>query len=39
MKTRTKIAIAVVAVLIVGLWYWFRPDRLFSNVRVDEAMT
>jgi Electron transfer DM13 len=38
MKTWKKVAIAVVVVLIVGLWYWFRPDRLFSNVRVDEAM-
>ena len=38
MKTWMKVAIAVVLVLIVGLWYWFRPDRLFSNVRVDEAM-
>jgi hypothetical protein len=39
MKTWMKVAIAVVVVLIVGwLWYWFRPDRLFSNVRVDEAM-
>src|SRR6202046_997280 len=38
MKTWMKIALAVVVVLIVGLWYWFRPDRLFSNVRVDEAM-
>jgi len=38
MKTWKKVAIAVVVALIVGLWYWFRPDRLFSNVRVDEAM-
>jgi hypothetical protein len=38
MKTWMKVAVAVVVVLIVGLWYWFRPDRLFSNVRVDEAM-
>lgn len=38
MKTWKKAAIAVALVLIVGLWYWFRPDRLFTNVRVDEAM-
>ena len=38
MKTWMKAAIAVVVVLIVGLLYWFRPDRLFTNVRVDEAM-
>jgi hypothetical protein len=38
MKPWMKVAIAVVVVLIVGLGYWFRPDRLFSNVRVDEAM-
>jgi Electron transfer DM13 len=37
MKPWIKVAIAVVVVLIVGLWYWFRPDRLFSSVRVDEA--
>ena len=38
MKAWKKAAIAVVLVLIFGLWYWFRPDRLFTNVRVDEAM-
>jgi hypothetical protein len=38
MKAWKKAAIAVVIVLIFGLWYWFRPDRLFTNVRVDEAM-
>jgi hypothetical protein len=38
MKTWIKVAVAVVVVLIVGLWYWFRPDRLFTNVRINEAM-
>ena len=38
MNTWMKVAIVVVVVLIIGLWYWFRPDRLFTNVRVDEAM-
>jgi hypothetical protein len=38
MKTWKKVAIVVVLVLIVGLWYWFRPDRLYTNIRVDEAM-
>jgi len=38
MKTWMKVAIAVVLVLILGLFYWFRPDRLFTNVRVDEVM-
>ena len=38
MKTWKKVAIAVILVLLVGLGYWFRPDRLFTNVRVNEAM-
>jgi hypothetical protein len=38
MKTWIRVAGAVVVVLIVGLWYWFRPDRLFTNVRINEAM-
>jgi Electron transfer DM13 len=38
MKTWKKVAIAVVAVGLLAVWYWFRPDRLFSNVKVNEAM-
>src|SRR3984885_11493730 len=38
MKKWMKVAVAVGGLLIVGLWYWFRPDRLFTNVGVDEAM-
>jgi len=38
MKTWMKVALAVVLVAVIALWYWFRPDRLFSNVRVNEEM-
>ena len=38
MKTWKKVAIAVVAAALVSVWYWFRPDRLVTNVRVNEGM-
>jgi hypothetical protein len=38
MKTWMKVAIAVIVVAAIAVWYWFRPDRLFTNVRVDEGM-
>ena len=38
MKTWKKVAIAVVAVALVAVWYWFRPDRLVTNVRVNDGM-
>ncbi len=38
MKTWKKVTIAVVAVALVAAWYWFRPDRLVTNVRVNEGM-
>ena len=38
MKTWKKVAIAVVVVGLIAVWYWFRPDRLFSNVQVSEGM-
>jgi len=38
MKTWKKVAIAVLVVGLIAVWYWFRPDRLFSNVQVSEAM-
>ncbi|HUO35606.1 MAG TPA: DM13 domain-containing protein [Candidatus Acidoferrum sp.] len=38
MKNWKKITIAVVLVAVFAVWYWFRPDRLFTNVRVDEPM-
>src|ERR1700679_2252859 len=38
MKTWKKGAIAVLWVGLIAVWYWFRPDRLFSNVQVSEAM-
>jgi hypothetical protein len=37
-KTWVKVAVALVVVAAVALFYWFRPDRLFSNVRVNEGM-
>lgn len=38
MKTWTKIAIPVVAVVILAAWYAFRPERLVVNREVDEVM-
>jgi hypothetical protein len=36
--TRLKVVIALVVVAAAVGFYWFRPDRLFSNLRVDEGM-
>lgn len=38
MKTWKKVTITVVVVLVVAVFYWFRPDGLFWNRHVDEAM-
>jgi hypothetical protein len=38
MKKWTKVAIAVVAVVVLVAWYVFRPERLVVNSHVDEAM-
>ena len=38
MKTWIKIAIPVVAVVVLAAWYAFRPERLVVNRQVDEAM-
>ena len=38
MKTRTKVVIPVLAVVVFGAWYAFRPERLVVNQRVNEAM-
>ena len=38
MKRWTKVAIPVVAVVVLAAWYAFRPERLFVNRHVDEAM-
>ena len=38
MKTWQKITIPVVLIALFAVWYWFRPDRLFTNVRVNESM-
>ena len=31
MKTWTKVAIPVAAVVVLGAWYAFRPERLVVN--------
>jgi hypothetical protein len=36
MKT-LKVAIPLLVVALVAGWYWFRPERLVTNRRVDEA--
>jgi hypothetical protein len=38
MKTWVKIAIPIVVIGAIAVWYWFRPERLVTNVRVNEAM-
>src|SRR5215468_8013241 len=38
MKKWTKVVIAVVVVAVLVAWYAFRPERLFDNRHVDEAM-
>jgi Electron transfer DM13 len=38
MKTWTKVAIPVVAIVVLVAWYAFRPERLVVNRQVDEAM-
>jgi Electron transfer DM13 len=37
-KKWTKVAIPVVAMVVLVAWYAFRPERLVVNSRVDEAM-
>src|SRR2546421_12272747 len=38
MKTWTKLAVPIVAVVVLIAWYAFRPERLVVNRQVDEAM-
>ena len=38
MKKWTKVVIAVVVGAVLVAWYAFRPERLFVNRHVDEAM-
>ena len=38
MKTWIRVAIPVVAVVVLAAWYAFRPERLVVNRQVDEAM-
>jgi hypothetical protein len=38
MKKWAKIAIPIIALAVLIAWYEFRPERLFINKSVDEAM-
>ena len=38
MKKWTKVVIAVAVVAVLVAWYAFRPERLFVNRHVNEAM-
>jgi len=38
MRTRTKVAVPILAVAVLVAGYAFRPERLVVNRRVDEAM-
>ena len=38
MKTWTKVAIPIVAVVVLAAWYAFRPERLVVNRAVNEAI-
>ena len=38
MKTWTKIAIPVIAIVLLVAWYAFRPERLVVNRHVDERL-
>ena len=35
MKT-SKVVILIIIIALVAGWYWFRPERLFTNRRVEE---
>src|SRR5215471_7527010 len=32
-----KVVVPVIIIVLVVCWYWFRPERLVTNRRVDEA--
>ena len=34
---RWQVVIPVIIIALVVGWYWFRPERLVTNRRVDEA--
>ncbi len=36
---RYKLLAVCFVVILVALWYWFRPERLFVNQRVNEPLT
>lgn len=38
MRTWIKITIPLVVLAAIAGWYWFRPERLLTNVRVEEGM-
>jgi hypothetical protein len=37
MKNKRLWLLVGASVVLVGFWYWFRPERLFTNKRVNEA--
>jgi hypothetical protein len=38
MKPRSIAIVAVVLIVLISIWYAFRPDRLFLNTTVNEQM-
>ena len=38
MKKGTKVAVSVVAVVVLAAWYVFRPEKIVINRTVDEAL-
>jgi hypothetical protein len=38
MKRNRLLLLVGACFVIVALWYWFRPDRLFTTRKVDEAV-
>ncbi len=37
MKNKRLWLLVGACLVLAGVWYWFRPERLFTNKRVDEA--
>lgn len=37
MKSKRLWLLVGASVVLIGFWYWFRPERLFTNKRVNEA--
>jgi hypothetical protein len=37
MKSKRLLLLVGACVVLAGLWYWFRPEKVFTNKRVSEA--